>query len=47
MNQKRFDGLMNEILKFRDQRDWAQFHDPKNLAEAIYIKLIWRENAQG
>ena len=27
--------LISEILKFRDKRDWAQFHDPKNLAEAI------------
>jgi hypothetical protein len=33
MNQKMFAGLMKEILKFRDRRDWAQFHDPKNLAD--------------
>jgi len=26
MNQKKFGGLMKEILKFRDKRDWAQFH---------------------
>jgi dCTP diphosphatase len=38
MNQKKIDGLMKEILKFRDRRDWAQFHDPKNLAEAISIE---------
>jgi len=29
MNQKKIDGLMKEILKFRDKRDWAQFYDPK------------------
>jgi len=23
--------LISEILKFRDKRDWAQFHDPRNL----------------
>ncbi len=23
-----WEGLMKEILKFRDRRDWAQFHDP-------------------
>ena len=23
------------LIKFRDDRDWAQFHDPKNLAIAI------------
>jgi dCTP diphosphatase len=33
-----WDGLLKEILKFRDKRDWAQFHDPKNLAEAISIE---------
>jgi len=26
------------IIDFRDQRDWKQFHDPKNLAEAIIIE---------
>lgn len=30
--------LMETILAFRDRRDWAQFHDPKNLAEAISIE---------
>jgi len=30
--------LMESILKFRELRDWAQFHDPKNLAEAISIE---------
>lgn len=30
---------MKELLvKFRDERDWKQFHDPKNLAEAISIE---------
>ena len=30
--------LTNEIIKFRDARDWDIFHDPKNLAEAISIE---------
>jgi len=30
--------VMKKILDFRDQRDWQQFHDPKNLAEAISIE---------
>jgi len=29
---------MKRILNFRDKRDWQQFHDPKNLAEAISIE---------
>ncbi len=31
-------GIMKRILDFRDKRDWQQFHDPKNLAEAISIE---------
>jgi len=26
------------IRKFRDDRDWKQFHDPKNLAVSISIE---------
>jgi NTP pyrophosphatase (non-canonical NTP hydrolase) len=30
---------LKELLRsFRDVRDWGQFHDPKNLAEAISIE---------
>src|SRR3989338_5871412 len=30
---------LKDLLKdFRDKRDWEQFHDPKNLAEAIAIE---------
>ena len=24
---------INQILKFRDDRDWKQFHNPKDLGE--------------
>jgi NTP pyrophosphatase (non-canonical NTP hydrolase) len=27
-----------QLARFRDQRDWRKFHDPKNLAEAISIE---------
>lgn len=30
--------LTNTILHFRDERDWKQFHDSKNLASAISIE---------
>lgn len=30
--------LHRKIIKFRNERDWAQFHDPKNLAEALSIE---------
>ncbi len=43
--------VLKDILKdFRDRRDWKQFHDPKNLAEAISIEagelqelFLWKD----
>ena len=29
---------INEILKFRDDRDWKQFHNPKDLAISICLE---------
>ena len=31
-------NLMNEIREFTEQRDWDQFHNPKDLAIAISIE---------
>ncbi|MFA5634042.1 MAG: nucleotide pyrophosphohydrolase [Candidatus Dojkabacteria bacterium] len=33
-----FETLKKKILKFRDDRDWKQFHNPKNLALSISIE---------
>ena len=30
--------IIEELSKFRDERDWSQFHDSKNLALAISIE---------
>lgn len=30
--------LIDQLLEFRKRREWEQFHDPKNLAEAISIE---------
>ena len=45
--------LKDALRKFRDDRDWAQFHDPKNLAEAISIEaaelqehFLWKEREE-
>ncbi len=42
--------LKDILRKFRDVRDWSQFHDPKNLAEAISIEagelqelFLWKD----
>ena len=29
---------VDEVLKFRDDRDWKQFHDPKDLAISISLE---------
>jgi len=30
--------ITQELRKFRDERDWAQFHNPKDLAIALSIE---------
>lgn len=32
------DQIINELIKFRNDRDWEQFHNPKDLALAINIE---------
>lgn len=31
-------ALEQKIIAFRDRRDWAQFHSPKNLSQALGIE---------
>ena len=33
-----FQGLTEKLVAFRDARDWAQFHTPKNLSGSICIE---------
>ena len=30
--------ITGKIVKFRDERDWMQFHDPKNMAVSIILE---------
>ncbi len=30
--------ILEKIKKFRDDRDWMQFHDPKNMSVSIMIE---------
>ncbi len=32
------DKLINEINRFRDERDWRQFHNPKDLALSVSLE---------
>jgi len=35
---KENEEIIQALLKFRDERDWEQFHNPKDLALAISIE---------
>jgi NTP pyrophosphatase (non-canonical NTP hydrolase) len=35
---QQYKDIIEQLLKFRDDRDWKQFHDSKNLATAISIE---------
>ena len=37
-NADKYKKLVERIIKFRDERDWAQFHDPKNLAISLSLE---------
>ena len=32
------DKIIEQLIKFRDERDWKQFHNPKDLAIALNIE---------
>ena len=34
----RVQEIVQKIRKFRDERDWIQFHDPKNIAISITLE---------
>jgi NTP pyrophosphatase (non-canonical NTP hydrolase) len=33
-----YDDVLADIRRFRDERDWMQFHSPKNLASSLMIE---------
>lgn len=48
---ERYKKVIDELIKFRDERDWQQFHDSKNLALAISIEaaelneiFLWKKD---
>ena len=49
----KYRNVIGELIKFRDERDWEQFHDSKNLAVAISIEaselnelFLWKSSEQ-
>tara|TARA_B100000941_G_C27996523_1_gene298403 strand:+ start:12 stop:362 length:351 start_codon:yes stop_codon:yes gene_type:complete len=48
-----FKELLTLLEKFRDERDWGQFHDSKNLALALSIEVaelnelfLWKNESE-
>jgi NTP pyrophosphatase (non-canonical NTP hydrolase) len=48
-----FDELVRQVLAFRDERDWRQFHSPKDLAISISLEAAellerfqWKSSAE-
>lgn len=35
---KELNEILNKLIKFRDERNWKQFHTPENLAKSISIE---------
>jgi NTP pyrophosphatase (non-canonical NTP hydrolase) len=47
---KEIDDITNALLQFRNERDWEQFHNPKDLALAINVEagellelFLWKD----
>lgn len=45
--------LTNKLIEFRNERDWEQFHNPKDLALALSIEaaelnelFLWKDSSQ-
>jgi NTP pyrophosphatase (non-canonical NTP hydrolase) len=48
-----YEDAIAQLIKFRDDRDWTQFHDSKNLALALSIEaaelnelFLWKEKPE-
>lgn len=50
MNMSDIESITKELIQFRDERDWEQFHNPKDLALAISVEagellelFLWKD----
>jgi len=51
--EDRFHDLQRAAVRFRDERDWAQFHHPKDLALGLQVEaaelaelFLWKTNEE-
>ena len=49
----KYKKVVDELISFRNERDWKQFHDSKNLALAISIEaaelnehFLWKKDSE-
>ncbi|CAM4044575.1 nucleotide pyrophosphohydrolase [Flavobacterium sinopsychrotolerans] len=49
----KYKKVINELIQFRNERDWEQFHDSKNLALAISLEaselnelFLWKKDSE-
>jgi NTP pyrophosphatase (non-canonical NTP hydrolase) len=45
--------IVNKLIEFRNERDWEQFHDSKNLALALFLEaaelnelFLWKKDSE-
>lgn len=38
INMQKIEDLTNRIIKFRDVRDWKQFHNPKDMSLSLVLE---------
>lgn len=50
---EKFDKIKENVKKFRDDREWSQFHNPKDLAISLSIEAAellecfqWKSSAE-
>lgn len=53
MEVNKIEHLIEKLKEFRDKRDWAQFHNPKDLAIALNIEtselleiFLWKSSEE-
>lgn len=51
MSNDRYTAVVERLIQFRNERDWGQFHDSKNLALALSIEaaelnelFLWKKD---
>jgi NTP pyrophosphatase (non-canonical NTP hydrolase) len=48
-----YQEIVKKLIEFRNERDWAQFHDSRNLALALFLEagelnelFLWKKDSE-